>query len=207
VSTRPAGNPGRVDRTATTTTTETKGTAMRDTDGNTDGRADGAQVGGVRRYGATRALRDPVGVVDAAGRLVGQIGWCARTWRDGPGDPGDPLAGVNTQLGWCAREQADTGPDQPARQDGLSERGAGSRWEQWYRGWDTRFAPDPADAVARFGPGARPADPALDLAQLNDPPAGPARPDDADRLRRLALSGNPSRDEKAEGLAERGPGR
>jgi len=180
---------------------------MTDTDRNTDSRADGAQVDGGRRYGATRALRDPVGVVDAVGRLVGQVGWCARTWRDGPADPGDPLAGVNTRLGWCARDQANTGPDQPARPGDRTGAGAGSRWEQWYRGWDARFASDPAEAVARFGAGARPADPALDLAQLNDPPMGLGRPDDPDRLRRLALGGNPSRDREAGGRAGWGPGR
>ena len=123
--------------------------------------------------GPGRVIRRPVEVVEEYGPAVGQIGWCARLVRGRPRQPGrlGELDGVQGQLGWCSRPAA-----------------AASGWdgvtvEQLTRGWSQLYG-TPRAALAELGPGARLADPALEVDRLDEPPTGV---DEAPELaRRLA---------------------
>jgi len=109
--------------------------------------------------GPGRVIRRPVEVVEEYGAAVGQIGWCARLVRARPRQPGslEKLDGVQAQLGWCSRRAV-----------------AASGWDgvtvgQLTRGWSQLYG-TPRAALAELGPGARLADPALEVDRLDEPP-------------------------------------
>jgi len=155
------------------------------------------------RYGAGRAIRAPLDVVDASGALVGQIAGCARLVGQRPARPGTVIRWIRWthSMRWTRRSAGvpgllwtrAAGTARPGSScTPVTEAGArhplegcwdGATREQLHPGWSTTYAVDAAVALGERGPGSRLADATLDVGRVNDPPATVGWADDTAELR------------------------